>query len=106
MKRYPMTPEGYKKLKEELERIETVEIPDNINEIEEARAHGDLRENAEYETAKEHQAQLHIRSQYLKERIGNAEVIGTLEHTEVTKVLFGSNITIGESRIPGEQVTY
>ena len=104
MKRYPMTPAGYMKLKEELERIEQVEIPENIREIEEARAHGDLRENAEYDTAKERQAQLHIRVQYLRDRIANAEVIDP-STIKSDRVLFGATVTL-ENLDTGEQVTY
>ncbi len=48
----PITPEGYRKLQEELKRLKSVDRPQNVADIEEARAHGDLSENAEYEAAK------------------------------------------------------
>ena len=56
MKRVPMTPEGHQKLKEELDRLVKVERPKNIKDIAEARAHGDLSENAEYHAAREKQS--------------------------------------------------
>ncbi len=55
-KRIPMTPQGYKKLQEELDRLLKIDRPRNIKEISEARAHGDLSENAEYHAAKERQS--------------------------------------------------
>ena len=75
MDTYPITPAGFKKLKEELHRLKFVEIPQNVKDIEEARAHGDLRENAEYHAAKEHQSHLYARIAYLEDRVAKSEVI-------------------------------
>jgi len=55
MAKFPMTPRGVQTLKEELKRLREVERPKNVRDIEEARAHGDLKENAEYHAAKERQ---------------------------------------------------
>ena len=75
MEQLPITIEGYKALKEELERLKTIERPENIKAIEVARAHGDLSENAEYHAAKERQSFLEGRIGELSYKIGNAKVI-------------------------------
>ena len=59
--RIPMTADGYQKLQQELQRLKTVERPRNVQEIAEARAHGDISENAEFHAAKERQGQLEAR---------------------------------------------
>ena len=56
MTKYPITPEGLRKLQEELKRLKSIERPKVIEAIAEARGHGDISENAEYDAAKEHQA--------------------------------------------------
>jgi len=71
----PMTREGFEKLKEELRRLENEEWPAILKEIEEARAHGDLSENAEYQYAKEKQGQIDAKIRHLKDRLSRAEVI-------------------------------
>ena len=75
MERIPFTPEGFERLKAELERLKTVERRDVVKAIEEARAHGDISENAEYEAAKERQAHIEGRIQELSDRLSRAEVI-------------------------------
>ncbi|HFC97985.1 MAG TPA: transcription elongation factor GreA [Thermosulfurimonas dismutans] len=75
MERIPFTPEGFQRLKEELERLKTVERREVVRAIEEARAHGDISENAEYEAAKERQAHIEGRIQELTDRLARAEVI-------------------------------
>jgi transcription elongation factor GreA len=71
----PITKDGLKKLKKELNNIITVERPRNIKDIEEARAHGDLSENAEYHAAKERQSFLETRMNELEMVINRSEVI-------------------------------
>lgn len=71
----PMTAEGYKRLQEQLRQLEHEEWPDIIKEIEEARAHGDLSENAEYQYAKEKQGQLDAKIRQIKDMLARAEVI-------------------------------
>ncbi len=71
----PFTPEGLEKLKKELERLIKVERREVVKAIEEARAHGDLSENAEYEAAKERQAYIEGRIQELSGILAQAEVI-------------------------------
>lgn len=73
----PMTPEGFKNLKEQLRQLEMEQWPAIVKEIEEARAHGDLSENAEYHYAKEKQGQLDAKIRQIKDRLARAEVIDT-----------------------------
>jgi transcription elongation factor GreA len=89
-----MTPEGHKKLQEELEQMTKVARPENIRAIEEARAHGDLSENAEYHAAKERQSFIEGRIQELSSRISRAEVIDTSKITNTDRVAFGARVTL------------
>ncbi|HEX7560045.1 MAG TPA: transcription elongation factor GreA, partial [Usitatibacter sp.] len=73
--RFPMTPRGQQTLREELKRLREVERPKNVLDIEEARAHGDLRENAEYHAAKERQSFIEGRSREIESVLAQAEVI-------------------------------
>jgi len=75
LERIPITKEGYEALKKELEYLKKVERPANIKSIEEARAHGDLSENAEFAAAKDRQAYLQCRIGELMYKLGNADVI-------------------------------
>lgn len=93
MNKYPMTPEGYQKLKGELERYLKVERPENIKAIAEARAHGDLSENAEYHAAKEKQSYIEGRIQELQTKIALAEVIDPSQISQ-KKVAFGATVTV------------
>ena len=92
MKR-PMTKEGFNKLKEELERLKKIERPKNIQDIAEARAHGDLSENAEYSAAKERQSFIAGRMQELEYKIATAEVIDSSSFTS-DKVVFGATVSL------------
>lgn len=88
----PMTPRGYAALKEELERFKRVERPHNIQQIAEARAHGDLSENAEYSAAKERQSFIEGRINEIETKLASAQVI---ELTGVTEtVVFGMTVVI------------
>jgi len=104
MERIPFTPEGYKKLKEELEHLERVERYEVIKAIEEARAHGDLSENAEYHAAKERQGQLEARIQYLNSKLAAADVIDC-SNQDCDKVVFGVKVRL-ENLDTGEEVVY
>lgn len=99
-----MTPEGQKKLAEKLKYLKQVERPKAIAAIEEARGHGDLSENAEYDIAKERQ--LHI-SQQIKEiehRLSLAHVIDP-SNINSDKIVFGAHVTLSEID-NSEEVTY
>lgn len=93
MQRVPMTRGGYQKLKEELERLLKVERPKNIQAIAEARAHGDLSENAEYHAAKEKQSFMEGRIQELQAKLALAEVIDPSKIKQ-SKVAFGAKVKV------------
>ena len=82
MDRIPMTRKGYQTLKKELENLKSVERPRVIRAIEEARSHGDLSENAEYDAAKERQAFIEGRLSELGYKLGNAEIIENVDTGE------------------------
>ena len=89
----PITPAGYKKLQEELERLLKVDRPKNIKNISEARAHGDLSENAEYHAAKEQQSFLEGRIQELKTKLALADVIDPAKISQ-NKIAFGAKVRV------------
>jgi len=92
----PITKEGYEKLKQELDRIIKVERPKNIREIEEARAHGDLSENAEYHAAKERQGHLDAKKRELEYKLAHAQIIDVSKLSN-EKVVFGATVTLVDS---------
>src|SRR5256885_12795604 len=102
--RIPMTPRGVQALREELKRLREVERPKNVQDIEEARAHGDLRENAEYHAAKEKQGFIEGRSREIEAVLAQAEVIdpGRLSGK---RVVFGATVQITDTD-SGEEMTY
>ena len=93
MERTPITKQGFENLKKELERLKTVERPENIKAIEEARAHGDLSENAEFEAAKDRQGFLEGRINELSYKISSADVIDP-ENLSREKVVFASRVVL------------
>lgn len=104
MQRVPITVEGYEKLKKELEYLEKVERIQVIKAIEEARAHGDLSENAEYHAAKERQGFVEARIKYLQQKLAMAEVIDT-KNLPCDKVIFGVKVRLS-SLETGTEVVY
>ena len=93
MERIPMTANGFKMLEEELKRRQTVERPRIILAIQEARAHGDLSENAEYSSAKEAQAHNEGRIGELESMISRAEIIEVSKLSGST-IKFGATVTL------------
>jgi transcription elongation factor GreA len=91
--RVPMTPRGHRMLQQELHRLKTVERPRIIKEIEAARSHGDLSENAEYDAAKERQAQLEARIALTEDRLARAQVIDSSGQTP-DAVRFGATVVL------------
>lgn len=104
MERIPMTVEGFKKLEEELHRLKSEERPRIIQQIAEARALGDLSENAEYHAAKEAQGMNEARVGDLEDRLSRAEVIDTSKLSGTT-VKFGATVTL-EDEDTGDTVKY
>jgi transcription elongation factor GreA len=90
--RTPMTREGHNRLKEELDRLKRVERPAITRAIAEARAHGDLSENAEYHAAREKQSFVEARINDLESKVGSAEVIEP--PTSGDRVTFGSTVRV------------
>ena len=104
MERVPITRSGYEALKSELDYLKRVERPNNIQAIEDARAHGDLSENAEFEAAKNRQAFLESRIMDLDYKLGSAEIIDTSSLPK-DRVVFGSTVVL-ENIDTGEEVKY
>jgi transcription elongation factor GreA len=93
MERIPMTAEGYKNLEDEINHLKVVERPTVIRMIEEARAHGDLSENAEYHAAKERQAFIEGRVVELEDKLSRADIIDISKLSGST-VKFGATVTL------------
>lgn len=91
--KFPITPEGFKKVTDELNRMKSVDRPQIIREIEVARAHGDLSENAEYQYAKEKQGLIETRIRDLEARIAKAQIID-VSKIKSDRVVFGATVTI------------
>ena len=100
----PFTITGYEALKSELERLKRVERPQNIKAIEEARAHGDLSENAEFHAAKDRQSFLEGRIGELEYKVANADVIDPNKIPK-EKAIFGCRVVL-ENIETGEEVEY
>ncbi|MBZ4671931.1 transcription elongation factor GreA [Deferribacterales bacterium Es71-Z0220] len=93
MDRIPITKEGYQKIKSELERLKTVERRAVVEAIKEARGHGDLSENAEYDAAKERQGMIEAKIAELESKMGKFEIIDT-DNLTTDKVVFGVYVEI------------
>jgi transcription elongation factor GreA len=104
MAKFPMTPRGQQVLRDELKRLREVERPKNVQDIEEARAHGDLKENAEYHAAKEKQSFIEGRSREIEAVLAQAEVIDPGKMSG-TKVVFGATVKLTDTD-SGDTVTY
>jgi transcription elongation factor GreA len=102
--RFPMTPRGRQALKDELKRLREIERPKNVRDIEEALAHGDLRENAEYHAAKERQAFIEGRSREIDSILAQADVIDPSKLSG-TRVVFGATVKLADTET-GDEVTY
>ena len=94
MSRPPLTTGGAQKLRDELHKLKTVERPRIINAIAEARAHGDLRENAEYHAAKEEQGFTEGRIAAIEQCLGNAELIDVSRLNAAGRVVFGATLEL------------
>jgi transcription elongation factor GreA len=101
----PITKRGAGKLREELQRLKTVDRPSIINSIAEARAQGDISENAEYEAAKDRQGFIEGRIQDIEGKLSAAQIIDPSELDAGGKVVFGSTVELEEEKT-GEAVKY
>ena len=104
MKKFPMTGRGYASLEEELRRLKSVERPQVISALEEARGHGDLSENAEFHAAKERQAYIEGRVIELEDKISRADVID-VKKLSGKAVKFGATVTLADEDTD-EESTY
>lgn len=105
MNKSPMTAEGALRLREELHRLKTIDRPRITNAIAEARAHGDLKENAEYHAAREQQSFNEGRIADIESKLSNAEIIDVTKVNAGGKVVFGATVKLLNTTNDSE-VTY
>jgi transcription elongation factor GreA len=101
----PLTTDGARRLREELEHLRSVKRPAVINAIAEARAHGDLKENAEYHAAREQQGFIEGRIQQLEYALSHAQLIDVATLNAGDKVVFGATVVLA-AEDSDEEVTY
>jgi transcription elongation factor GreA len=101
--RVPMTQKGYQTLTEELKRLKSVERPKVVREIEEARDHGDLSENAEFHAAKERQSLLDVQIREIEDKMARAQVID-VSNLSGEKIVFGATVSLVDEN--GDKVVY
>jgi len=100
----PMTTKGYQFLVEELKRLKSVERPKNVREIEEARDHGDISENAEFHAAKERQSLLDLQIRDIEDKLARAQVI-EISKLSGDRVVFGATVALTDGDT-GDKVIY
>jgi transcription elongation factor GreA len=105
MSTIPLTTTGADLLRQELQRLKTVDRPKAITAIAEARTHGDLSENAEYDAAKEHQGFVEARIKEIEAKLSNAQVIEPKLLDAEGRCVFGATVDLEELQ-DGESVTY
>lgn len=103
MQKVPITPGGYQKLQEELERLLRIERPQNIKAIAEARAHGDLSENAEFHAAKERQSFIEGKIQEIQTKLACAQVIDPSKISQ-DRIAFGAKVKVCDLETRKEKV--
>ena len=103
--RSPLTVQGAQRLREELENLKSVKRPEVIAAIAEARAHGDLKENAEYHAAREQQGFIEGRIKELEATLSNAQLIDVAKLNAGSKVVFGATVDLADNETD-EGVTY
>ena len=103
--RAPLTVTGAQRLREELDHLKSVRRPAVINAIAEARAHGDLKENAEYHAAREQQGFIEGRIQELESTLSHAQLIDVATLNAGTRVIFGATVELADAE-SGSEVTY
>lgn len=101
----PITIRGAEKLREELRNLKSVARPRVIQAIAEARAHGDLKENAEYHAAKEEQGFIEARIRDIDAKLSNAQIIDVTEFGATGRVIFGATVDLIDE-VSGAELTY
>ena len=96
MDKVPLTARGADLLREELKRLKTVERPKVVEAIATARAHGDLKENAEYHAAKEQQGLMEARIRDIEAKLSNSQVIDVTRLPKTGRVVFGSTVHLSD----------
>jgi transcription elongation factor GreA len=104
MTRHPLTKAGAERLREELANLKKVTRPRIIAAIAEARAHGDLKENAEYHAAREQQGFIEGRIQHLESTISHAQIIDVAKLNPGEKVVFGATVTLSDEETAEEKI--
>jgi transcription elongation factor GreA len=104
VERHLITRQGQQRLKEELDQLRKVELPRNVQAIAEARAHGDLSENAEFHAAKERQAVISAKLMELEVMLANVEVVDPLPEPD-GRVVFGAVVKLYDAEVD-EEMTY
>lgn len=102
--RVPMTQQGHQRLVEDLKRLKSVERPRLVQEIEEARDHGDISENAEFHAAKDRQSLLDVQIREIEDRLARAQVI-EVSKLSGDKVVFGATVTLADGDT-GDKIVY
>ncbi len=102
MDKFPITNTGFERLKKELDRLRKVEVPANIRDIEIAREHGDISENAEYAAAKERQSFIQGKIQEIENNLAMSNIIDLKDLTD-DRVVFGTTVTIED--VHTEEIT-
>jgi transcription elongation factor GreA len=105
MSREPLTLTGAERLREELAELKKTARPQIIAAIAEARAHGDLKENAEYHAAREQQGFIEGRIQHIEGTLGNSQVIDVRTLNAGGRVVFGATVTVADEN-DGKETTY
>src|ERR1700690_1764715 len=105
MSKTPLTVAGADKLKAELQRLKSVERPKVIAAIAEARSHGDLSENAEYDAAKDRQSFLEGRIAEVESKLANAQIVNPAELDAEGRVVFGATVDLEDLK-SGDEVCY
>ncbi|MCL2218889.1 MAG: transcription elongation factor GreA [Chitinispirillia bacterium] len=104
MEKTYITRSGYEKLVADLEHLQTVKRREIAEQLAQARAHGDLKENAEYDAAKHSQAMNETRIRELQEKIASAEIVNT-DNVATDKVIFGTKVTLWDFKYE-EEIVY
>ncbi|HEV3238978.1 MAG TPA: transcription elongation factor GreA [Casimicrobiaceae bacterium] len=105
MNKHPMTATGAERLKVELQRLKTVERPAIVRAIGEARLHGDISENAEYDAAKDRQGFLEARIRDIESKLAHAHIVNPAEIDAGGRIVFGATVDL-EDRTSGDEVSY